>query len=388
MVASAINYRDLQRQIELDGPQRVTQFIREGLEQKWFRPQDFSLRRLAQSTIPDGREFVEACGPQGSQSTFMEAAGGMVDTAAFSNITGQIVYTKIAEGYEYPGFIWSQLCEVQQTEFSGEKIPEVGEIGDDTLRTNEGEEYHLLGLGQGYVETPETVKWGGIVPVTKEAIFFDRTNLVLKRASDVGYWAGMRREKEVISVVTGTTNNYARNGSTSDTYKTSAGHGIVNSATNALVDWTDLNEMYLIFDGMTDFHTSEPIMVLPDVLLVPSDLRATAHFILNSTQVRGGTSNATSHQVLSTDPVKSFMPLSILTSPMVYAVNSSTTAWYLGQPKRAFTLMENWGITTEVAPANSEWAFMRDIIQRYKVSERSVCAVMDPHYMCNSTGGG
>ena len=34
--------------------------------------------------------------------------------------------------------------------------------------------------------TPQTAKRGFIVPVTKEAIFFDRTNLVLQRAAEVG----------------------------------------------------------------------------------------------------------------------------------------------------------------------------------------------------------
>ena len=39
-----------------------------------------------------------------------------------------------------------------------------------------------LGFGEDYIETPSTTKRGFIVPVTKEAIFFDRTHLVLSRA--------------------------------------------------------------------------------------------------------------------------------------------------------------------------------------------------------------
>ena len=36
---------------------------------------------------------------------------------------------------------------------------------------------------------------------------------------------------------------------------------------------------------------------------------------------------------------------------------------------------------------NSEWEFTRDIVQRFKVSWRGVPAVLDPPYMCKSTGG-
>ncbi|MHC4445223.1 MAG: phage major capsid protein [Planctomycetota bacterium] len=385
----AINYRDLKRQIELDGPQRSVRFIREGLNQEWFTPEDFSIRQLAEATVPDGREFVSLCNPS-NQQTLWEAAGGMVDTATFSNITGQIVYNKILGSYDDPGFIWPQLVDVTRTEFSGEKIPGVGEMGDDMLRVGEGQDYPLVGLEQMYIETPETVKYGMVVPVTKEAIFFDRTNLVLQRAARVGYWAGVRREKEVIKIVCGVDNNYKKDGTSSDTYKTSGGHGVVNSITDALADWTDINAALQKFAAMTDFMTGESIIVLPKVLLVGYTLVPTAHYILNSTQIRGGTSNADpSYQTLSTDPTRNMAPrLQLITSVLIESLNSSeTNDWWIGDPKKAFTLMENWGITQQVAPANSEWAFMRDIVQRYKVSERSVAAVTDPHFMIKSTGG-
>ena len=43
-----------------------------------------------------------------------------------------------------------------------------------------GMPYPHLGFGEDYIETPSTTKRGFIVPVTKEAIFFDRTHLVLQ----------------------------------------------------------------------------------------------------------------------------------------------------------------------------------------------------------------
>ena len=74
-----INYRELKRQRELAGGQAVVAHITEGLEENWFRPEDFSLRRLAESVIEGGPQYVsEYCRPDGSMSLTEASA---VDTA-------------------------------------------------------------------------------------------------------------------------------------------------------------------------------------------------------------------------------------------------------------------------------------------------------------------
>ena len=81
--------------------------------------------------------------------------------------------------------------------------------------------YPHLGFGEDYIETPSTTKRGFIVPVTKEAIFFDRTHLVLSRAAEVGEVLGLNKEKRLIDLVIGVTNNYKWKGTTYNTYQTS-----------------------------------------------------------------------------------------------------------------------------------------------------------------------
>lgn len=44
--------------------------------------------------------------------------------------------------------------------------------------------YPNIGFSEDYIETPSTSKHGLIVPVTREAVFFDRTNLILSRAAN------------------------------------------------------------------------------------------------------------------------------------------------------------------------------------------------------------
>ena len=49
-----------------------------------------------------------------------------------------------------------------------------------------GMPYPNVGLNEDYIETPSTTKHGFIVPVTREAIFFDRTHLILHLRSRGG----------------------------------------------------------------------------------------------------------------------------------------------------------------------------------------------------------
>ncbi len=368
------------------GPKRTISLLRECLDEGTIKPQEYNLREAAEALV--GRDYVRAMDP--SQNTsLLEAGGDLVSTAAFSSITGQIVYSAIMEAYQSPAFLWNELVTTVPTAFSGEKIPGISAIGDQALTVDEGEPYPRVGVTQRFIITPATVKKGFIVPITKEAIFFDRTNLVLERCNKIGESLGLTKEKAVMSIVTGQTNNFDMNGTAYDTYKSSGGHGIVNVITDVLADYTDIDAAMAKFDAMTDWDTGEPITILPDVLLIPQALIATAARLLNATEVRGGTSNATSTQGLAPSPLPTIVKgqLRVLNNPFVKGQTSSDVKWFIGQPKKAFRWMQNWDFTTAQAGAGSEPEFDRDIVQQYKGSYRGVCAVVDPHYMIYSSGG-
>jgi len=375
------------------GPRVATRLFEQSLADGTIVPQHFSLRDAAEALVfdcggkPCGREYVETLRP-GSNSRFLEAGGDVVSTAAFSNITGQIVYSALMAAYEMEAFLWPELCTTVQTDFSGEKIPGISGIGDEALTVDEGEPYPRVGVTQRFVETPATVKKGFIVPVTKEAIFFDRTNLVLDRCSKIGESLGLTKEKAVMAIVTGSTNNFKMDGTAYDTYVTTGGHGIVNSLTNTLNDYTDINEAMALFDAMTDWDTGEPITVIPEMILVPQALIATVTRILSASEIRGGTSNATSTQMVSPNVVPTIArgQLKVLNNPFLKADTSSDAYWYIGQPKKSFRWMQNWDFALDQKGTGSEADFDRDIVQQYKGSYRGVAASVDPHYMVKSTG--
>ena len=366
--------------------------LREEIQGGSLRPQDFRLREIFEEFVDGGREIVSSWSPRsGGGSGGVMLSEESVNTAAFANITGQIVFSAMMEAFEDPVFIGDQLVKTVPTEFSGEKIPGIGRLGDAAETVEEGGAYPSAGLAEEWVETPETTKRGFIVPVTKEAIFFDRTGLVLQRAGEVGFWLALNKEKRILDAATGISTLYRRNGGTAiATYGDNSGsHDWDNlAASNALQDWTDVENVLSLFDDITDPMTGEPVLCNPNQLLVPGALYWTAARIVNATEIREVSNTNTT--TIAPNPLRSSRAgnnsqLKILSNQYVKARSGSPSSYYLGDFQRAFWYMENWGPTSVQAPVNSEAEFTRDIVQRFKISERGAVACVQPRVVAKGT---
>lgn len=313
-------------------------------------------------------------------------ATSAVDTSGFSNITGQIIFSRVRDEFNNPAFLWQDLCETIPTTFlDGEIIPGIGGIGDQAEVVDEGQPYPNVGLNEEYVQTPRTTKRGFIVPVTREIIVADRTAILLKRASDTGRWLGLNKEKRVLDVALGVVNTYKRNGVATNTYLTSGAY--VNKATNLLTDWRSVENAELLFDAITDPNTGEPIIMAGEmILVVPTALKRTAQRIVAATDVGmvDNQANATTFRTYGQNPLNG-TSIKILSSAYVKNRTSSATNWFYGQPKRAFAYMEVWAIETLQAAQNSEAEFVNDVMMRYKVSERGAAASLEPRHMVEGT---
>ncbi|MCA9218717.1 MAG: hypothetical protein KDA71_00240, partial [Planctomycetales bacterium] len=80
-------------------PRRFFADLSEALEKKELRPSEFSIRQLFENFVEDGRELADSFNPRGNGGVQLMESGA-VDTSAFSNITGQIVYSAIMESYQ------------------------------------------------------------------------------------------------------------------------------------------------------------------------------------------------------------------------------------------------------------------------------------------------
>jgi hypothetical protein len=391
----SINYKQLVRDWKLDSGQAAEE-LAEAMAPEGKKPdfglQDFSLRRLAEECM--GYEFVSQVfdpRPGALSRTQLREAMDAVDSTGFSNITGQLIINSVMQAFQNEAFVASRLVSTIPTKLDGEKIPGIGKIKDptednaDNLTVPEGMPYPHAGVSEDYVETPSTTKRGLIVPVTREAIFFDRTGVLVQRCSQVGERLGLNKEKRLIDAVAGLVNLYKWKGTTYQTYysETDSGSWTNHLDGNDLVDWTDVDNAELLFADMLDPNTNEPVLVGGSgmTLLVTPHRRMTGSRVLGAAETRTGTGNV----VIASNPL-SGMNIRLEVSRLLYrrmiaggiaAANAKAT-WFYGDLAKAFAYMENWPITVTQSADNSEAAFNQDIIMRFKASERGAVAVMEP----------
>ena len=390
----AIKYRELKRLYDANGPQKTVEHLQEALEQGHIKAEDFSIREIAEVTL--GGERVRQLDPRGGGVGLLEAGDG-VDATAFSNITSQVVQSRIMEAYGQEAFAVSKLVDTIPTRLDGEKIPGAGRISDDVAEVQPGMPYPNLGFGEDYIETPQTTKRGFIVPITREAIFFDRTHLVLQRAAEVGEVLGLNKEKRLIDLVIGVTNNYKWKGTDYNTYS-SSGSGSppdgdwTNQFTEELADWTDVDAAEQLFADILDPNTGEPVLVGATTVLVMPAYRHAAHRVFNAAEITYTAADAET-ATTAANPLGNYR---VLESRLAYrrVIASGVSAanakkwWFIGDFRKAFAYMENWPITVTQSPPNSEAEFNQDIVVRFKASERGAAVVINPRYAVKSTGAG
>jgi len=330
--------------------------------------------------------------PRSGGVALLEAGEG-VDVTAFSNITGQVVRAKIMDAYQQEAFVVSKLVDTIPTRLDGEKIPGIGRVSDDVAEVRPGMPYPNLGFSEDYIETPQTTKRGFIVPVTREAIFFDRTHLVLQRAAEVGEILGLNKEKRLIDLLIGATNNYKWKGTAYNTYYAAADSGPwTNVTTEELVDWTDVDAAEQLFADILDPNTGEPVLVKATTVLVMPAYRHAAHRIFNASELTYTASGAETSSTVA-NPLGNYrVAESRLAYRRIVASGQTSDAakkwWFIGDFKKAFAYMENWPITVTQSPAHSEAEFNQDIVVRFKASERGAAAVINPRLVAKSLGDG
>lgn len=383
-----IRYRELKRRYELDGPAKTVGHLAEALQKEHLKADDFSLRDLAEALVPAGSEWVRSLDPRSAAGVRLLENNEGVDVTAFLNITSQVVYSKILESYRQDAFVASKLVDTIPTRLDGEKIPGIARPEDATSPIHPGMPYPNVGFGEDYIETPSTTKYGLIIPVTREAIFFDRTHLVLSRAAEVGEILGLNKEKRLLDLVLGIANNYKWKGTNYNTYQ-SATPWINLKTGNELVDWTDADIAEQLFAEMTDPSTNEPVLVKANTVLVMPAYRHAAHRVFSAPQISYTTGGAT-----ETTVANPFANYRVFESRLAYrrAIAGGVSAaeakkwWFVGDFKRAFAYMENWPITVTQSAANSEADFNNDIVVRFKASERGAAAVINPRFVVKNTG--
>ena len=324
---------------------------------------------------------------------FQEADGG-VTTAAFQNISGQIVYATVLEKDQSPDFVVAKMIPEERAIITdGEKIAGITEIGNKSALRKEGDPYTEMGVGEDWIQTPYVPDRGGIVSVTWEAVFNDRTGQLLDRCGDVGYWAiGYPEEVAAIDCLIDenvTNHRYNWRGTVIASYGDNSGsHTWDNlAATNGLVDWNNLNTAEQVFNGLTNPYTGTPIMIEPKHLIVYKGLEQTARRILSATEIRvtspGYATTGNPTQTNMANPYNN--KYTVVTSQLLAPQLATDTDWFLGDITKYAMRKVAEPLQVVQAPANTTADFERRVVARYRANKRFVHVVRQPRAIVKST---
>lgn len=394
------------------GPQVCTKKLNEAMRpdpvtgRREIRPEDFSIREIAEAFC--GRAWADRFNPgtTGYISQDIMEAGEGVDVTAFAHITGQIFFNKILDGWENAQRIGDKLFTNFPTKLDGERMPWIGHAISEGEEIHPGMPYTETSFGERYVDTPRTKKMGQILSLTKEAIFFDHTGQMLKGSTELGERLAYNKERLQLRTALGIDNTYSLNGNTANTYQTTAG-STPNTYVNALggtplVDWTSIQNYYILASQILDPDTGEPIITKPNTLLVMPANYMTAMRIISATEVAStfpgtatqnvgvpGNMRMTSDSPLpdKLEVLSSSIAYQLLVSPPAgsgFTALSATQAnqtWYMGDFKKSLYWMENWPLQIEQAPVGNIRQFEQDVMMRWKASFRGTAAVIEPRYI-------
>jgi len=374
---------------------RVVGLIKEGK----IKVSELSILDVARATLGDSALMKLQTMDAEHVSLGLRESVDPVNLMLFSEITQLLVLEGAMEAYNAPEYIGGMLFKAENSKRDLVRKPGLALIDDDALVVPEGEEYPDVKFGGDYQDLPTSVKRGLKVGVTREAMFFDETSEIQKRAAQIGERIGTNKEKRMLRVFLGIVNNYNRNGVARNTYVASADPRINKLASNPLNDWHNVDSAMNLFTAMTDDRTKtggtitgEPIQVTPDTLVVSPYKLMTSLSILNATQVRA-TTNTAVDQRLGANPITTpgfKTPISSVWLDWLLVNEGSVSAanareyWTIGQPKKAFTYRTLFPFQMLTAPPNNTAEFERDVVLQYRGSERGVAYVESPWYVAQS----
>ena len=366
-------------------------------------PNRLSLRSMWEGMVGP----VDMTLPWGGNGSMQEASA--LDYTGFPTATGELISRVMISGYETRRGIADILVPVtDRPDTLTERIMGWTAFSSPSI-TLPGQPYDLADFGEKYVTFEQALhnkKEGIEIAVTEEVVRFDQTRQILQKAGDVGMSIQTERERRTVRAVlgvgldTGTVQNYVYFPSGVDSALYTAGQN--NLRTNAapiynhpgktadsvLEDYTDIQEVLTVHaQNIRDdrqLGTTRPIAWMPDTILAPLSLAATAARIINSTEIRYTSTERTA----GTNPDINTIGGNLLAgmfnafggqvpTPMtsVYVDEVSATVWIMFDRQRTFVRMEVFPFQTFRAPVGYGWN--RDILTSVRAREWSRVVAKD-----------
>jgi hypothetical protein len=368
----------------------------------YMRPQDFSIRGLADTFI--GPQWAEGLSRSTANSYQVYEAGGaeavlpsdLPNVSAFLGSVSGLLDAALLQDYERPDFITDRLIPVDPTpNVRQKKYMGLGGLGDQAVRRNPGEEHAAMQFTERYTLTPETYQDGLRMEVTFETVQFDQTGQVLAHANKIGEVMGLRKEKDGLRLIAGVDNPYNYGGVAYQTYVASGGFW-VNTHSNPLTDWEDVNATNLLFSRMTDQETGERIATDWDVMLVHNDKHETAAQIKGASEIetrtqsstairRGANTSITNKEILSSPIMDQILTDAVADRGLAVSTTNALAYWWAINTRKAFSRVENWPFTVQRAAPNDYTMLNHKILLALFVDQMHAYSVKDPRGVVRST---
>jgi hypothetical protein len=391
-----------------------------------IRTDDVNIKALAQALVSPYDHELKSQLAHGAEASFriplhaMEAATDIVPSQ-FANISAYnsavigLLEARILEAYHKPKFILQNAVENIPSKLRSLKIMGVSSIGDVAQVRDPGQTHARANLSERYVQTPDTVNRGIGIDVTREAALFDYTSQLMKQADTAGESLALRKEYLIADVAIGATNTYKYNGTSYNTYSTTAqdtgGGNWVNQIVNPITSsnaWDAFNNVLQQWVGMVDPETGQPISIEGfDILAMPQiamlmEVALQASEITRMANALAGT-NWPADAYKSVNPAKGLFRLlggdqakiypyayaevtrSVANGGLGLTGTSATGLWFAGDFKKAIHWNENIPLTIVRANVNEYAMGDRGLTMALFADEMGAAGITDPRYIIKNT---
>jgi len=320
--------------------------VRGLLEGKKIRPEDISLRGLWEQLVVE----------QGLEEN--------LTSSAFPNISGEIISKVMVDAYEAFPKEADKLVRTVPSKLKVSRVAGWTALGA-VEKVLEKQNYPEVTPPDEKIQTIKNYKYGGILSLTKEDLFFDQTGELLDRARQIGE-EGARYRQELIFAVACDVNTTSLSGA--ELY--SAGNANLLTSNAVGTDgWEAVDNALL---AKLD-EKSKPIWVKGDrpIMVVPTGLDKTALKLQNNEYGPMGTANL--------DVNLARNKFDVVLNP--YLTSSSTTWWY-GAFRRQFRWEEVWPLEVFMRVGqDTEEGFKADVVQQHKCSFYGGAGAVDTKYV-------
>jgi hypothetical protein len=288
-----------------------------------------------------------------------------LSSSAFPTIAGEIISSVMIQAYQAFPKAGDRLVRTVPSRLKVSMIAGWKAIGK-VAQVNERQPYGQVVPPDEKTITIDNKKYGGLMDLTKESIFFDQTGELIDRARGLGE-EGARFRDEIIMNTVCDINGTALGGAA---LYSGGNDNLITTNPLGTTGWENAHVELL---DKKDDNTGKPIWVFGErpIMVVPAGLYPTAWKLQQNEYGPQGTANLDRNMAQNM--------YDIVVNPYL---TKASTDWFYGGFNRQFRWEEVWPLEvfTRVGQ-DTEEGFNKDIIQQFKVSLFGGCGAVDTRYV-------